>query len=451
MFKTFIIFTVAMATLSLSPTVKAGEWVKPQPTTTTTTTTAPSTSPTPTQKSSAKSDASLQSEARQKSRARASASSADLKRFLDAVRENFAYWDKNHDGCIDGREIRIASIDDRYHGDTAAALTVLKILADTSFEKNKELFLLKLADLDAIQDKGSCGVIFEFDYGNEFQRLSKKLKTQQRALFTGNRAHLSSLRIGPGGDGCFAAAAGSLAEVAPSVISNMLKQEKDQYVVSFPEHGDIQLPPLTDAEVLEYADNADGYWFYLLLKGYNEYRSTVKSAENDTTEKSKAPSKDASTITAKAPSRKNRQTSSKSGKRPESTPNAELPEPNECCNALAALSGTTPKSLRLNASSEKNNDTQSTRELLQSVLESKSEKHIMTIALKQEQAFVITEYDTVRETLTIRNLSGSSSNEKWTDGNIGPKMSNGYFSCTLSEFTKNFQTFWYAAVQSAPQ
>jgi hypothetical protein len=477
----------------------------------------------------------LRPDKRQKTKTKTSISLVDLNKFLDSVRENFSTWDRNHDGCIDSRELRLASLDDRYRGDPAVALAVLTHLADMSFEKSKELFIFKLDDLDAIEDKGTSGIASDFEYANEFQRLAKKLKTLRRALFTDSRPHLSSLKLCPGADACFAAAAGSLAEVDPKKIIEMISSDSSQYIVSLPGQNDISLSPLTDAELLENAESADGYWFYILQKAFNRYTSTARAAVQKASANSgaKTQSKD---IASSEGAEKEPKTASDKAKRSASkgsttrssfTPSTERSagrtsvrkkrasnsktenvtkssmsstdklETDECFLSLTALSGGEAKSIDLHPTSAKARDQENADTLVQTVLERKSEDHLMTIAISQEQAYVIAEYDAASQTLTIRNLSGASSSEQWTtpaaaslgsggsagssgsahsdasirtttirtgagtttatnaaatmisssNASTGPKMMNGYFRCSFSDFMKNFQTLWYSNLQ----
>ena len=391
---TAVLTALSFAMTSVTLPVFGGEWIYPsqqQPATSTTTTTTKSKRRVTTPVSSG-----------------TQASASGLKLFLTAVRANFAAWDRNHDGSLDRQELEVASQDSRYIGDAAAALSVLISYADSVFRKRNELPLVKLSDMDAIETKASTVITLDPDYGKEFEKRSAKLGSEPRQLFKATLPHLIGTHQARTLDSYFLASVGGLAMTNPRALVDMINQNSDgTYDVTFPGRAPISVSLPTDTEIAENPDAEDGFWVNILEKAYSRIR--ILNPKQFTAEP----------LEAATPFR------------------------GDCSDAINLLTGHKAKYTELHPGGTHLPAPLAVSASIKNALADAFSKHQIVTAAKGHQAYTVTEYNTIQDTVTIHIPQGGSGYEIWRDSSKGPRFEHGFFKCSVDEFIKNFRGLWY--------
>jgi hypothetical protein len=341
-----------------------------------------------------------------------------LKPFLEVVRANFKAWDLNGDGVLDRREIELAAQDPAYKGDAAAALAVLKIDADFKTRVKKELELSHLTDLDAIQTKAEHGEKLSANFGRMFDIAVKKLETEPRQLYIESLPHLSTIHQGSTQDCYFLATIGGLLETNPRAIIDMIQPQPDNtFNIVFPGRPAVNVPTPTEAELAAYAFANDGYWLNLIEKGYGKIRHL--RPEDYTAE----PLDSMALIGG------------------------------NCLEIIHLLTGHPalridfPTSTQINM---KDSPFASIKvqcpppdpallEKTRAVLKETFAKHKIATASKLRHAYTITAYDIGKDRVILHNPYGINGFEHWADGTKGPRMTNGYFICSVTDFVRYYR------------
>jgi hypothetical protein len=341
-----------------------------------------------------------------------------LKPFLEVVRSNFPAWDLNNDASLDRREIELAAQNPIYKGDAAAALAVLKIDADLKTQAKKELGLSHLSDIDEIQMKAEHGEKLPQNFGRMFEIAVKKLETEPRQLYIESLPHLSMIHQGATQDCYFLASIGGLLETNPRAIIDMIQPQPDStFNIVFPGQKPVNVPAPTEAELAAYTFANDGYWLNLLEKGYGKMRhlppEDYTAEPLDSTALHGGSCLDIIHLLTGHPAvRINFQTASQiSFRDPIAVPlTVQCPPPDP---ALI----------------------EKTRALLKDTFA----QHKIVTASKLRHAYTVTAYDIGKDRVTLHNPWGSSGWERWADGTKGPRMSNGYFSCSVPELVRYYR------------
>jgi hypothetical protein len=204
--------------------------------------------------------------------------------FLAAVRENFAAWDRNHDGQLTREEIEIDMQEGRITGDAAAALAALKVAA-THSNNLPNTRTYTLADIDAIEQKLSAGEKLDANFIGYFNIGLKKVHDVPRQLFSEGVPRLTAIRQEWTSDCYFLSTVGALAQVNPQAIVRLIAPGNDgKYTVTFPGKPPVRLAAPTDAEISAYTNARDGIWLSLLEKAYGIVRIKAEPTQPFTRE-----------------------------------------------------------------------------------------------------------------------------------------------------------------------
>ena len=198
--------------------------------------------------------------------------------FAQVVKQQFAAWDLNHDGRIEGREIDTLMTRRAIRGEAAAALAVLKLRERQTPASARPEFTLTargVDDLDALAqptvalDKAK-GPAQPFHAEARYQTYLKVLQSAVPRLYAGSGPNFSAMQQGPIGDCYFFSITGFLASRHPQKIRQMIQAGPNgNYVVKFLDGESFPVGAPTQAEMLvnnSASSLADGVWLCVLEK-----------------------------------------------------------------------------------------------------------------------------------------------------------------------------------------
>lgn len=198
--------------------------------------------------------------------------SSGAEQFFDAVRANFAVFDRNHDGKLTREELEIDMQDPGITGSAAAALAALKVGATRSNYLN-EARSYTLADIDAMESTLRAGNKLVPNFVGYFVTGLKRQSDVPRQLFSQGGPHLTAISQSWTSDCYFLSTVGALAQAKPGSLVRLIKSNPNgTYTITFPGKQPVHLHAPTDSELAAYSDATDGIWLSLLEKAYGVVR-----------------------------------------------------------------------------------------------------------------------------------------------------------------------------------
>jgi len=176
---------------------------------------------------------------------------------------HFPRWDRNHDGVLDLSEVHAVIEDHSTRGYEAAVIVVVG--RRMSREEDKDH--LSRAQLLALARERS----FQKDVSSTY----KRLENVDRDLFLPGDPDLSTFHQGRLGDCYLLSPVAALVHRDPQSIRAMIQPvPKGGYEVAFGDGQRVEVPPLTDAELLLGArmDSRHGTWLAVIEKAYGLIR-----------------------------------------------------------------------------------------------------------------------------------------------------------------------------------
>lgn len=183
---------------------------------------------------------------------------------FEAITNNFAAWDTNHDLTLSDAEVNAAIENSAFKGPAAAALATLRVAMANRHPPVTFARAKKLAS-----QRGA-----RYVYAKSLECIEK---VTHRELFVSSLPQLETIHQGHMGD-CFTLAPlGAMVYRDPHEVAAWFEvQSNGNYLVKMAA-GAVLVPPPTDAELaFASANNADGIWIELCEKAIAEARNERK-------------------------------------------------------------------------------------------------------------------------------------------------------------------------------
>jgi hypothetical protein len=207
--------------------------------------------------------------------------------FQEVVKSHFDTWDADHDGTLSATEIDCLSVDHSIHGDSAAAVASLKLARRSTKVTyppfTRDYFLSNENDGDdgvvagseqddhdrAERAKGRKGL------ADRYNRALRRINGAKRDLFLDQTPDIDACHQGALGDCFLVAAIGATVHRDSNSLKEMIAPKSGGgYTVNFKYGGQVQVPPLTDAQICLTSTTGDeGLWLPVLEEAYGIMRT----------------------------------------------------------------------------------------------------------------------------------------------------------------------------------
>ncbi len=322
-------------------------------------------------------------------------------RFFALVRENFAAFDRNHDGTLTREEIEIDMQNPRIMGDVAAALAALKLAATESNHLN-ETHAYTLAEIDAMEQTLQSTGALKPNLVKYFENGRNKQAEVPRTLFFDGGPRLAAIRQDWTTDCYFLATIGSLAHSNPQALVRLITPNPDgSYIVAFPGKRPVRVSAPTDTELAAYSNAKDGIWLGLLEKAYGMTR-----------------------IADEPQQAKTREPLNSVGFRTGST------------RVVEVLTGHTSKFIGLPANTHKPADPRLFQEL-RADLQAAVHQHRAVMLSNSHHSYSIVGFDPAADKVTIHNPYHRSGTEMFADGSKAERT-DGFFTLSTTQVVNYF-------------
>ena len=207
-------------------------------------------------------------------------SDADISQDFNAtVNENFARWDRNHDGVLSAGEIKKAFSNPNTSGRAAAAITVLQRLESSHFSHHEPL---QDFTLDQLNEMGSKGSAAYKKTKKSFANSLKKINEASPQLFAHGLPQIDEIRQGGANDCWFISVIGAMAHQRPRELANLIESNDDgSFTVYFHNHKPVKVNCPSAGELSAWNSNGgNGLWLHVLLKAYGKVELAKNIAKN---------------------------------------------------------------------------------------------------------------------------------------------------------------------------
>ena len=200
--------------------------------------------------------------------------------FRATVNENFAKWDRDHDGVLSSTEIKKTFQNPKCKGQEAAAITVLQRLETTHFSKKEPFESFTLTQLTEMGTKGSANYK---KTNKSFQNVLKKIDEASPELYAHGLPQIDEIRQGGAVDCWFISVVGAMAHQRPEELASLIESNDDgSFTVHFHGRKPVKVGRPSDGEVSAWNSNGgNGLWLQVLQKAYGKIQLMNNSAKHD--------------------------------------------------------------------------------------------------------------------------------------------------------------------------
>jgi hypothetical protein len=193
--------------------------------------------------------------------------------FGEQVRAHFARWDANHDNRLTRAELDRLVDDPSVRGKEAAAVAALVRVArgDSRWKKPTEF---TRDELTAIAGRSLLHRPTDPPLAAMFLDGAHRLSHTTRSLFPDTGPSLQAFHQGTLGDCFVVAPLGAAVARDPAAVRRMIQHRPGGgYRVTFGNGAAIDVPPLTDTEIILSSASGHGLWVNVFEKAYATYRT----------------------------------------------------------------------------------------------------------------------------------------------------------------------------------